>query len=214
MKGEPVMEPHYLVLHTAAYSGRNCDASVIDSWHKKRGWQGIGYHYVILNNRHDNKPDGELEAGRGNNISGAHCLGLNGKSLGICCVGHGDKEDFTEKQYITLITLCRKLMAKHHIPLENVIGHREVNILADKGSVASRYRTSKTCPGRLVNMDNIRQLIKNYGLEESTAQSSNFDKQVADALQVLQNKKHLYPNAIDELTEFSTHPEVMSLLEK
>ena len=84
----------------------------------------------------------------------------------------------------------------------------------DQGRVSSRYRTSKTCPGTLVNMDNIRQLIRNYGLEESAAQPSNFDKEVADALQILQNKKHLYPNAIDELTEFATHPEVMSLLEK
>ena len=106
------MEPQYLVLHTAAYSGRNCDANVIDNWHKQRGWQGIGYHYVILNNRHDNKPDGELEKGRRDKTPGAHCLGLNDKSLGICCIGHGDKEDFTEKQYITLIGLCRDLNGK------------------------------------------------------------------------------------------------------
>ena len=61
------MTPEYIVIHTAAFSGKNCDAEKIDQWHRQRGWSGIGYHYVILNDRHDNKADGTfvpIESGR------------------------------------------------------------------------------------------------------------------------------------------------------
>lgn len=208
------MKPKYIVLHTAAYSGRNCDSSVIDNWHKQRGWQGIGYHYVILNDRHDYKPDGTLETGRKSHIAGAHCLGINDQSIGICCIGHGDKKDFTEKQYARLIKLCHQLMTEYQIPLENVIGHKEINILVNQGKVSSRYRTTKSCPGKLVNMDNIRQLIKHYNTEQTISPDSFFDQEVADALLVLQSKQYLFPNAIDEFTEFSTHPEMLALVEK
>ena len=45
------MQPTYIVIHTAAFSGKNCDSTKIDEWHKARGWRGNGYHFVILNDR-------------------------------------------------------------------------------------------------------------------------------------------------------------------
>lgn len=32
------LDPEYLVVHTAAYSGRNCDRDMIDRWHRQKGW--------------------------------------------------------------------------------------------------------------------------------------------------------------------------------
>lgn len=31
------------------------DAEVIDEWHRERGWDGIGYHYIICNGRPKNR---------------------------------------------------------------------------------------------------------------------------------------------------------------
>ena len=46
------MTPEYIVVHTAAFDGQDCDRDLIDKWHKARKWNGIGYHFVILNNKH------------------------------------------------------------------------------------------------------------------------------------------------------------------
>lgn len=54
----------YLVVHTAAFQGRNCDRDVIDAWHRARNWSGIGYHYVIINDLHDRLEDGTVQEGR------------------------------------------------------------------------------------------------------------------------------------------------------
>ena len=41
------MTPDRITIHCSDSEWGNAD--VIDEWHKKRGWDGIGYHYVILN---------------------------------------------------------------------------------------------------------------------------------------------------------------------
>jgi len=55
------MTPEYIVIHTVAFKGKNCDAKMIDEWHRAKGWNGIGYHFVILNDRHNSKSDGTVE---------------------------------------------------------------------------------------------------------------------------------------------------------
>jgi len=55
-----------IVIHCSATpEGRNVSASTIDGWHRKRGFNQIGYHYVI-------GLDGKIEAGRPVNVMGAH----------------------------------------------------------------------------------------------------------------------------------------------
>jgi N-acetylmuramoyl-L-alanine amidase len=146
----------YIVVHTAAAAGRNVDAREIDRWHKANGWKGIGYHYVILNDRHDRKPDGTLEPGRPITEQGAHVKGMNHMSVGICCVGNGDWEPFTPKQMDTLVELIEQLRGKFGVPVENVIGHRDVNGLVDRGIVPRGNKTGKSCPGAKVKMEEIR----------------------------------------------------------
>ena len=36
------LRPKYIVVHTAAYDGRNCDRDMIDQWHRDRGWNYVG----------------------------------------------------------------------------------------------------------------------------------------------------------------------------
>lgn len=137
-----------LVVHTAA-SATDVSVGDIRAWHLARGWQDIGYHYVI-------RMDGSIHHGRSTDYQGAHVAGLNHCSLGICCTGHGDKRPFTTAQFEALVGLLARLMAQHGIGADGVIGHREINTLIDAGLIDERYRTTKTCPGALVDMDLIR----------------------------------------------------------
>jgi len=88
------LQPLGIVCHVSASTWGDADA--IDSWHKQRGWSGIGYHDVVLNgrrgsgSRYDQVLDGKIEPGRDRAVKGAHCLadGMNQVTLGVCCIGN------------------------------------------------------------------------------------------------------------------------------
>ena len=86
-----------IIIHCSATpEGRNFKASDIDHWHRQRGFKKIGYHYVI-------DLDGTIEVGRDEDEIGAHCVGHNRESLGICYIGGLDcnlkpKDTRTEAQ--------------------------------------------------------------------------------------------------------------------
>jgi hypothetical protein len=98
-----------VIHHTA--SG-DVPASEIDRWHKEKGWDGIGYHYVI-------RKDGTIEEGRSLERKGAHAL--NGRPysrnhyVGIVLTGHND---FSQLQIKSLKRLLRSLdvgqIENHH----------------------------------------------------------------------------------------------------
>lgn len=81
---------------------------------KGRGWDDIGYHFVI-------RRDGSVEVGRNINVTGAHCYGKNTGTIGICMVGRGD--NYTEAQYDSLRALA--LMGIHKNPEMKFHGHYE-----------------------------------------------------------------------------------------
>jgi hypothetical protein len=84
----------------------------------------IGYHYVIL-------PDGKIEQGRPDHCPGCHTKKHN-NWLGICVVGafstnrHWWPSSPTHAQVASVISLCKRLMAKYHIPLSRVKRHRDL----------------------------------------------------------------------------------------
>jgi N-acetylmuramoyl-L-alanine amidase len=209
-----IMFPEYIVIHTAAFTGRDCDRDMIDQWHKARNWSGIGYHFVILNDKHSQKADGTIENGRPTNKMGAHALGLNDRSLGICCIGHGDKNDFTPAQYESLYGLIRRLMTAFSIPTNKVIGHRELNDLAEKDIISSRYHTSKSCPGHKIDMNFIREQLPS-SIASTEHESAEFTGEsrlaMRNAIEILQKNRAQFPNAQDELDEFIHHPEVIAM---
>ena len=85
-----------IIIHcSATQEGRDLDAAEINRWHLKRGWNGIGYHYVVL-------LDGTIEYGRSIYKQGAHVKGENEGSIGICYIGgveseRGDDGDWIAK---------------------------------------------------------------------------------------------------------------------
>lgn len=56
------------------------DVAEIRRWHIARGFNDVGYHFVI-------RRDGEVEMGRTLETIGAHCKGHNTNSIGTCLVG-------------------------------------------------------------------------------------------------------------------------------
>jgi N-acetylmuramoyl-L-alanine amidase len=143
--------PKWIVIHTAAHAYKNevydTSAMEINNWHLQNGWKGIGYHYVI-------RFSGKLEKGREDNHTGAHTRGLNSSSIGICMSGHGDLKRWTNEQLQSVLKLVLDLMKMYNIPVENVIGHREASNIKGVPFV------NKTCPGKLVDMDVFRELLK------------------------------------------------------
>jgi N-acetylmuramoyl-L-alanine amidase len=112
-----------IIIHCSATpEGVHFDASRIDKWHRDRGWSGIGYHYVIL-------LDGTIEYGRDIKKNGAHTLGHNTGSIGICYIGGMDKEmknakdTRTDEQKESLILLLKTLKKFH--PGATIYGHRD-----------------------------------------------------------------------------------------
>ena len=86
----------------------------INRWHLERGWDGIGYHYVITNGRakstdsYKEQDDGSIEKGRPVEKTGAHVRGHNSDSIGVCLIG---THWFTSRQlYKSLPTLLATLI--------------------------------------------------------------------------------------------------------
>jgi N-acetylmuramoyl-L-alanine amidase len=126
----------FIAIHcSASQPSRITDAKTIDGWHKQRGFQCIGYHYVI-------KTDGEIQAGRPENTHGAHVEGHNSKSLGICLIGGVDgnlipQNNFTKEQMLSLLTLLKDLRIRY--PKAKIQGHRDFP------------KVNKACPSFDVN---------------------------------------------------------------
>jgi N-acetyl-anhydromuramyl-L-alanine amidase AmpD len=91
------------------------DVAEIRRWHVARGWQDVGYHFVI-------RPDGEVEVGRMLTEMGAHCEGHNADSVGTCLVGN---TTFTPAQFKALRRLHAALGLM--FPGLQVFGHRDFN---------------------------------------------------------------------------------------
>lgn len=111
-----------IIIHCSATpEGRSVTVADITAWHKKRGFRTIGYHYVIYLN-------GELHQGRKESEVGAHTIGQNQNSIGICYVGGVDanmkaKDTRTSIQKAVLRDLVADL--KRRYPGATVHGHNE-----------------------------------------------------------------------------------------
>lgn len=117
-----------IILHCSATpEGRDVKAKDIDLWHRQRGFVSIGYHYVI-------DLDGTIEKGRDESIAGAHCVGHNKNSIGICYIGGCDKAMYakdtrTPEQKESMYRLVYEMMEKYGLTIDAVYTH---NLFAPK----------------------------------------------------------------------------------
>ena len=112
-----------IIVHCSATpEGKPFTVADIDRWHRQRGFDCIGYHYVIY-------LDGTLHAGRPIQQIGAHCQGHNARSIGVCYIGglaadgKTPKDTRTREQRETLLSLLKQL--KSQFPNARIRGHRD-----------------------------------------------------------------------------------------
>lgn len=126
-----------IVIHCSA--SKNGDDAVtletIDAWHRAKGWQMVGYHYVI-------GVDGIARVGRPIGEAGAHVQGNNTKTIGICMIG---TDRFTVEQWDALKVLVGSL--QRDFPEAEICGHRDYSPDLDGDGLIEPWEWFKLCPG-------------------------------------------------------------------
>lgn len=143
-------EIKYIVIHCSATPpSQNIGRDEIDRMHKNKGWNKIGYHFVI-------KRDGTLEKGRAMTEVGAHAYGYNQVpkyqrplSWGICLIGGVDEEgksvdNFEPEQYETLKNFLPGLIIQ--APNAELFGHRDLSPDINGDGVIEPFEFLKDCP--------------------------------------------------------------------
>ena len=135
------MTPTRIILHcSATEDGRTVSWGAIRRFHvEQRGWAEIGYHFGV-----ELVDEGyEILLGRFPDQAGAHSLGQNFDSLGICFVGEFDRLPPPPAQWGKGLALAAWLCRRYLIPVERVFGHRQ-------------FERAKTCPGLAFDLDRFR----------------------------------------------------------
>ncbi len=136
-------EINHIVFHcSATKEGKFFNADDIDTWHKQKGWSGIGYHYVVL-------LDGTIEKGRPDSKIGAHVKGHNKDSIGVCYIGGLDengkpKDTRTDLQKEALRELAKRL--KWIYTKADFSGHRDFSPDLNKNGKIEPNEYLKECP--------------------------------------------------------------------
>jgi len=135
--GNLLLKVEKVVLHCSDTPDDNdkYGAKQIDHWHKQRGWDGIGYHWVI-------KRSGVVESGRDMRLEGAHTLRHNHNSYGVCYIGRNNP---STAQITSILILYAQIYHRTKIKWDKWFGHYEFN-------------PGKTCPG--FPMDMFRYILE------------------------------------------------------
>src|SRR5207237_9561814 len=107
----------YIVIHHSA--SPTGSMAVFDKEHRAKGWDGVGYHFVIGNGT--DSGDGQIEVTPRWPIQkwGAHAKTIDNRfneyGIGICLVGNFDVERPTPAQIKNVTRLTAYLMPTYHI---------------------------------------------------------------------------------------------------
>jgi len=138
-----------VIHHSASPTG---SAAIFDKEHKAKGWDGVGYHFVIGNGT--NSGDGQIEVTPRWPIQkwGAHAKTADNRfneyGIGICLVGNFDEGPPSPAQQRSLTKLVRYLCRTYGIPANRVYTH---------GGVTHQTR----CPGSHFDLKALRRSIRN-----------------------------------------------------
>ena len=131
------------VVHCSA-TREDCTLSpeALDVMHRRRGFNGTGYHYYI-------RKDGTLYLTRSLERIGAHAKGFNAHSIGICYIGgldaNGKPADTrTPAQRASLREQVAKLCKEY--PIVEVLGHRDTSPDLDGSGEVEPAEYIKACP--------------------------------------------------------------------
>lgn len=133
-----------VIHHSATPTGSMAE---FDKAHKAKGWDGVGYHFVIGNGT--GTADGQVEVTPRWPIQkhGAHAKTpdnqYNEHGIGICMVGNMDNRPPTAKQLASLEKLVAYLADTYGVKQSNILGHKMTGKQTD-------------CPGSMTNIAQIR----------------------------------------------------------
>ena len=136
-----------VIHHSATPTG---GAAAFDKAHKAKGWDGLGYDFVIGNGT--DTGDGQIEVGYRWPIQaqGAHAWTpderFNIHGIGICLVGNFDNGAPSTKQLASLARLAAYLADTYHIRQSDILGHKMTGKQTD-------------CPGSHTDIAAIRQMV-------------------------------------------------------
>ncbi len=129
-----------IVIHCSATTNdRIFSERELETIHRKRGIEGIGYHFYIRQN-------GDIKTTRPLTLPGAHTRGFNRNSIGICYEGGIDAngnpcDTRTSWQKHSLKVLLKALLMDY--PECDIVGHRDLK--TDQEEEPDEY-CLKECP--------------------------------------------------------------------
>ena len=136
-------EINLIVVHcSATRAERDFTENDLEVCHRHRGFNGAGYHFYIRKN-------GDIKNTRPLEKPGAHALGYNAHSIGICYEGGLDvryrpADTRTEWQKHSLRVLIRTLLMDY--PGCRVCGHRDLSPDRNGDGRISPEEWVKECP--------------------------------------------------------------------
>lgn len=165
-----------VIHHSASATG---SIAMIDREHKEKGWDGIGYHFLIGNGH--GMGDGEIEATPRWPIQkwGAHTKTpdnrFNDYGIGICLVGNFDLTSSgpSPAQMRSVSKLVAYLMKTYNIPPSNVLRHKDCK--------------PTDCPGRYTNIERIKQMAIQQLADSGYQFTSTDTAQVTPSTELLQS---------------------------
>ena len=145
----------YIILHHRAGNG---DVKSIHVQHQNQGYTGIGYHFYV-------RKDGSVYRGRPLTTVGAHCLGKNSNSVGVCFEGNFEYETMPAAQIKSGQELVSYLKGLY--PNAEVKTHNDFNSTACPGD---RFPFEMIKKGEItMTVDEAKKIIKEKaGVEDST----------------------------------------------
>lgn len=162
----------HIVLHHRAGNG---DAQSIHNGHLANGWTGIGYHFYV-------RKDGNVYRGRPIGTVGAHCVGYNDRSIGVCFEGNYETEKMPEKQIKSGCELVSYLRGLY--PNAEIKRHSDL--------------VSTLCPGGKFEFERIKKGVNEMSVE--------------DAIEIVQAKAGLEEGTIEFLLCYKYGEELVKKL--
>jgi N-acetyl-anhydromuramyl-L-alanine amidase AmpD len=139
-----------IVIHHSATETGN--AAMFDKEHEERGWEGVGYDFVIGNGTDSRDGQVEVTFRWRQQKTGAHCKTPNNwaneEAVGICLVGDFSKRQPTRRQMRSLEELVEFLQKRYGIRKSRVYGH--------KHTPGAR---PTDCPGRYFPMGRLKSAL-------------------------------------------------------
>ena len=122
--------PKSLILHSTRNYPRFED---VLAHHKQRGWDGVGYHLFV-------DAEGKITQGRPFNKEGAHAIGFNTSSIGLCIYS---KDGTLVSERVERVKMLINLLNRQFSGLE-LLSHTQAqvkynNILLEKHGFRERF---------------------------------------------------------------------------